>query len=88
MSSSPYSTIVPSNSDINDAIPPLQVIIALPAIVPPPMFNSQDFFPSKKISSPKDDETPVKSPIPISSSSSFPRKPNNIEYNQCSAAEA
>ncbi|GJZ87302.1 retrovirus-related pol polyprotein from transposon TNT 1-94 [Tanacetum coccineum] len=32
MSSSPHSTIVPSDSDINDAIPPPQVIIALPAI--------------------------------------------------------
>ncbi|GJY48374.1 hypothetical protein Tco_0438330 [Tanacetum coccineum] len=32
MSVSPFSTIVPSDSDINDAIPPPQVIIALPAV--------------------------------------------------------
>nr|GEW14114.1 hypothetical protein [Tanacetum cinerariifolium] len=59
-----------------DAIPPPQVVIALPAILPPflvlslsPMFDSQDLFPSKKIS-PKDTETPVESPIivPLSSS--------------------
>ncbi|GJV76776.1 putative reverse transcriptase domain-containing protein [Tanacetum coccineum] len=34
MSSSPHSTIVPSDFDINDAIPPHQVIIALPAMPP------------------------------------------------------
>ncbi|GJZ03576.1 hypothetical protein Tco_0536851, partial [Tanacetum coccineum] len=77
MSSSPPSTIVPSNSDINDAIPPPQVIIALPAVLPPspvlslsPMFDSRDFFPPEEISSPKDTKTPVKSPIPSSPSSS------------------
>ncbi|GJZ05316.1 hypothetical protein Tco_0538591 [Tanacetum coccineum] len=77
MSSSPHSTIVPSDSDINDAIPPPQVIIALPVVLPPspvlslsPMFDSQDFFPSEEISSPKNTETPVKSPIPVSPSSS------------------
>ncbi|GJW94115.1 hypothetical protein Tco_0173787 [Tanacetum coccineum] len=53
-----------------DAIPPPQVIIALPAIVPPPMFDSRDFFPPERISPPKDAETPVESPIPISPSSS------------------
>ncbi|GJX77698.1 hypothetical protein Tco_0324509 [Tanacetum coccineum] len=52
-----------------DTIPPPQVIIALPAIVPPPKFDSQDFFPPEKISPPKDAETPVESPIPISLSS-------------------
>nr|GEV81846.1 hypothetical protein [Tanacetum cinerariifolium] len=59
-----------------DAIPPPQVVIALPAILPPspvlslsPMFDSQDLFPSKEIS-PKDTETPVESPIPVPSSSS------------------
>ncbi|GJR96499.1 hypothetical protein Tco_0268673 [Tanacetum coccineum] len=70
MSLSLHSTIVPSDSDINDAIPPPQVIIALPAIVPPPMFDSRDFFPPERISPPKDAETPVESPIPISPSSS------------------
>ncbi|GJW53405.1 aspartic peptidase [Tanacetum coccineum] len=35
MSSSPHSTIVPSDSDINDAILPPQVITALPAVLPP-----------------------------------------------------
>ncbi|GJW33434.1 hypothetical protein Tco_0053466 [Tanacetum coccineum] len=68
MSSSPHSTIVPSDSDINNAIPPPQVIITLPAIVPPPMFDSRYFFSSEKISSPKDTETP------ISPSSSMPPK--------------
>ncbi|GJY95524.1 hypothetical protein Tco_0511885 [Tanacetum coccineum] len=42
----------------DDTIPPPQVIIALPAIVPPPMFDSQDFFPPEKISPSKDIETP------------------------------
>nr|GFB92919.1 hypothetical protein [Tanacetum cinerariifolium] len=128
MSSSPHSTIVPSDSDIKntfsltnilnyfsaspgsisldslnnytkylldilvflplhddskmelikayDTIPPPQVVIALPAILPPslllslsPMFDSQDLFPSKEIS-PKDTETRVKSPIPVPPSSS------------------
>nr|GEU73704.1 reverse transcriptase domain-containing protein [Tanacetum cinerariifolium] len=59
-----------------DTIPPPQVVIALPAILPPslvlslsPMFNSQDLFLSKEIS-PKDIETPVESPIPLPPSSS------------------
>nr|GFD00454.1 hypothetical protein [Tanacetum cinerariifolium] len=59
-----------------DTIPPPQVVIALPAILPSspvlslsPMFDSQDLFPSKEIS-PKDTETLVESPIlvPLSSS--------------------
>ncbi|GJW56617.1 hypothetical protein Tco_0103348 [Tanacetum coccineum] len=62
----PYMKIIQAY----DTIPPPQVIIALPAIVPPPMFDSQDFFPPEKISPPKDAETPVESPIPISPSSS------------------
>ncbi|GJR32805.1 hypothetical protein Tco_1109037 [Tanacetum coccineum] len=77
MSSSPHSTIVPSDSDINDVIPPPQVIIALPTILPPApvlslssIFDSQDFFPPKEISSPKDTETPVESSFPVSPSSS------------------
>nr|GEW79230.1 ribonuclease H-like domain-containing protein [Tanacetum cinerariifolium] len=48
-----------------DIIPPPQVVITLPAILPPslvlslsPMFDSQDLFPSKEIS-PKDTKTPV-----------------------------
>ncbi|GJR10682.1 hypothetical protein Tco_0793334 [Tanacetum coccineum] len=76
MSSSPHSTIVPSDSDINDAIPPPQVIIALPAILPPspvlslsPMFDSRDFFSSEKISSPKDTETPISPSSSVGSSS-------------------
>ncbi|GJX23055.1 hypothetical protein Tco_0227500 [Tanacetum coccineum] len=76
MSSSPYSTIVPSNSDINDAIPPPQVIIALPNVLPPspvlslsPIFDSQDFFPSEKISSPKDTETPISPSLSVGFSS-------------------
>nr|GEW21113.1 reverse transcriptase domain-containing protein [Tanacetum cinerariifolium] len=58
-----------------DTIPPPQVVIALPAILPPspvlslsPMFDSEDLFPSKEIS-PKDTETPVESPIPVPPSS-------------------
>ncbi|GJY85367.1 hypothetical protein Tco_0499393 [Tanacetum coccineum] len=51
-------------------IPPPQVIIAQPTIVPPPMFDSQDFLPPKNISSPKNTETPVKSTTQESLSSS------------------
>ncbi|GKA56858.1 reverse transcriptase domain-containing protein [Tanacetum coccineum] len=54
-----------------DAIPSPQVIIALPAILPPPMFDSRDFFPPEEISPPKDTETPVESPILVSPSSSI-----------------
>nr|GEU77700.1 reverse transcriptase domain-containing protein [Tanacetum cinerariifolium] len=60
-----------------DAIPPPQTIIALPVVLPlspvlslPPMFDSRDFFSSEKISPPKDTETAIKSPIPVSISSS------------------
>ncbi|GJY74754.1 hypothetical protein Tco_0479185 [Tanacetum coccineum] len=53
-----------------DAISTPQVIIALPAIVPPPVFDSRDFFPPEEISLPKDTETPVESPILMSPSSS------------------
>ncbi|GKB36932.1 hypothetical protein Tco_0881874, partial [Tanacetum coccineum] len=63
MSSSPHSTIIPSDSDINDAIPPPQVIITLPVVLPP-----SPVFPSKEIS-PKDTKT-SKSITPVSSSSS------------------
>ncbi|GJR03194.1 hypothetical protein Tco_0526178 [Tanacetum coccineum] len=49
-----------------DVIPPSQVIIALPAIVPPSMSDSRDFFPPKEISSPEGAKTPVKSPNPMS----------------------
>ncbi|GJU19477.1 hypothetical protein Tco_1152819 [Tanacetum coccineum] len=62
----PYMKVVQAY----DAIPPPQVIIALPAIVPPPMFDSRDFFPPEEISLPKDTETPVESPILVSPSSS------------------
>ncbi|GJY67824.1 hypothetical protein Tco_0470806 [Tanacetum coccineum] len=51
--------------------------MALPAILPPspvlslsPMFDSRDFFSPEKISPPKDTETLVESPIPVSPSSS------------------
>nr|GEV95862.1 reverse transcriptase domain-containing protein [Tanacetum cinerariifolium] len=60
-----------------DAILPPQAIITLPAVLPlspvlslPLMFDSRDFFSSEKISPPKDTETPVKSPILVSPSSS------------------
>ncbi|GJW32305.1 reverse transcriptase domain-containing protein [Tanacetum coccineum] len=58
-----------------------QAHIAPPTILPPsqvlsllPMFDSRHFFPPEKISPPKDAETPVESPIPISPSSSMPPK--------------
>ncbi|GJR04924.1 hypothetical protein Tco_0527908 [Tanacetum coccineum] len=54
-----------------DAIPSSQVIIALPAIIPPPMFDSRDFFSPKNISSPKDTEIPIKSTTQVSLSSSI-----------------
>ncbi|GJZ33281.1 hypothetical protein Tco_0578717 [Tanacetum coccineum] len=76
MSSSPHSTIIPSDSDINDAIPRPQVIFALPVILPPspvlslsPVFDSRDSFPSEKISSPKDTETPISPSSSVGSSS-------------------
>ncbi|GJT59592.1 hypothetical protein Tco_1003125 [Tanacetum coccineum] len=62
----PYMKVI----QVYDAIPLPQVIIALPAIVPPPMFDSRDFFPLEEISPPKDNETPVELPIPMSPSSS------------------
>ncbi|GJW15433.1 hypothetical protein Tco_0019566, partial [Tanacetum coccineum] len=78
MSSFPHSTIVPSDSDIKDDIPPPQVIIALPAILPlspvlslSPMLDSQDFFPSKNISSSKDTKPPIESLISVSISRSL-----------------
>ncbi|GKD80365.1 hypothetical protein Tco_1342986 [Tanacetum coccineum] len=81
MSSSPHSAIVPSDSDIKYAIPPPQVIIALPAILPPslvlslsPMLDCRDFFPSESISSPKDTETPISPYSSIGSSSPMPPK--------------
>ncbi|GJX39162.1 hypothetical protein Tco_0252465 [Tanacetum coccineum] len=49
-----------------DAIPPPQVIIALPAIVPPPMFDSRDFFPPEEILPPKDTKPPIGSLTPLS----------------------
>ncbi|GJT93448.1 reverse transcriptase domain-containing protein [Tanacetum coccineum] len=51
------------NIQAYDTIPPPQVIIALLDIVPPPMFNSRDSFPSEKISSPKDTKPPIESLI-------------------------
>nr|GEW48346.1 reverse transcriptase domain-containing protein [Tanacetum cinerariifolium] len=44
---------------------PLSPVLSLP-----PMFDSRDFCSSEKISPPKDTETPIKSPIPVSLSSS------------------
>ncbi|GKD55360.1 hypothetical protein Tco_1288747 [Tanacetum coccineum] len=87
MSSSPHSTIVPSDSDINDDIPPPQVIIALPAILPPspvlslsPMLDSRDFFPSEKISSPKDSETPISPSSSVGSSSPVRSTTSSPDY--------
>ncbi|GJV61656.1 hypothetical protein Tco_1467756 [Tanacetum coccineum] len=65
MSSSPYSTIVPSDSDIEDAFSSTNILNYFPA-------SPGNIFPNpfKKISSPKDTETSVESPISISPSSS------------------
>ncbi|GJX81769.1 hypothetical protein Tco_0331250 [Tanacetum coccineum] len=60
-----------------DAISLPQVTILPLAVLPPssvlslsPMFDSRDFFPLEEIPLPKDTETLVESPIPISPSSS------------------
>ncbi|GJZ03000.1 hypothetical protein Tco_0520961 [Tanacetum coccineum] len=87
MSSSPHSTIVPFDSDIKDAIPPPQVIITLPAILLPspvlslsPMLDSRDFFPSEKISSPKDTETPISPSLSVGSSSPVRSTTSSPDY--------
>ncbi|GJU36251.1 hypothetical protein Tco_1184605 [Tanacetum coccineum] len=68
----PYMKIIQAY----DTIPPLQVIITLPVVLPPslvlslsPMFDSRDSFPSEKISPPKDTKTPI-SPSSLVESSS------------------
>ncbi|GJZ56889.1 hypothetical protein Tco_0612383 [Tanacetum coccineum] len=65
MSSSPHSTIVPSDSDIEDAFSSTNILNYFPA-------SLENIFPNpfEKISSPKDTETSVESPISISPSSS------------------
>ncbi|GJT72541.1 hypothetical protein Tco_1031827 [Tanacetum coccineum] len=73
-----------------DVIPPSQVIIALPAIVPPPMSDSRSFFPPNEISSPEGAKTPVESPNPMSTSSSPVRSttsPPNYLFNESIFAE-
>ncbi|GJY48230.1 putative reverse transcriptase domain-containing protein, partial [Tanacetum coccineum] len=58
-------------SNNNESPIPPQAPIAPPTVLPlSPMFNSRDFFPLEEIPPPKDTETPVESPIPISPSSS------------------
>ncbi|GJS82290.1 putative reverse transcriptase domain-containing protein [Tanacetum coccineum] len=69
----PSNVLVPAtlhSGTTYDVIPPSQVIIALPAIVPPPMSDSRSFFPPNEISSPEGAKTPVESPNPMSTSSS------------------
>ncbi|GKB22581.1 reverse transcriptase domain-containing protein [Tanacetum coccineum] len=65
MSSSPHSTIVPSDSDIEDPFSSTNILNYFPA-------SPGNIFPNpfKKISSPKDTETSVESSISISPSSS------------------
>ncbi|GKA58985.1 hypothetical protein Tco_0758298 [Tanacetum coccineum] len=96
MFSSPQYTIVPSDYDINDTIPPPQVIIALSAILPPypvlsllPMFDSRDSFPSEKISSPEDTETPIFSSSSVGSSSTVrsTTSPPDYLFNESIFAE-
>ncbi|GJT81136.1 reverse transcriptase domain-containing protein [Tanacetum coccineum] len=87
MASSPHSTIIPSDSDIKDAIPPPQVNIVLPAVLLPspvlslsPMLDSRDFFPSEKISSPKDTETPISLSSSVGSSSPVRSTTSSPDY--------
>ncbi|GKB20791.1 hypothetical protein Tco_0854714 [Tanacetum coccineum] len=76
-----------------DAIPPSQVIITLPVIIPPPMFDSQSFFPPMEISSSEGAKTPVESPNLMSTSvgsSSLVRSttsPPNYLFNESIFAE-
>ncbi|GJX13488.1 hypothetical protein Tco_0205246 [Tanacetum coccineum] len=65
MSSSPHSIIVLSDSDIEDAFSSTNILNYFPALL-------ENIFPNpfEKISSPKDIETSVESPISISPSSS------------------
>ncbi|GKC02718.1 hypothetical protein Tco_0994328 [Tanacetum coccineum] len=65
MSSSPHSTIIPSDSDIDDAFSSTNTLNYFSA-------SSGNIFPKspEKISSPKDTKTLVESPILISPSSS------------------
>ncbi|GJR67716.1 hypothetical protein Tco_0013781 [Tanacetum coccineum] len=77
--SSNFPDFIPASPDYvmqaYDVISPPQVTIPSPTVVPPspvlslsPMFDSRYFFPPKKISPPKDAETSIESPIPISPS--------------------
>ncbi|GJX12808.1 reverse transcriptase domain-containing protein [Tanacetum coccineum] len=62
MSSSPHSTIVPSDSDIEDAFSSTNILNYFPAS------SGNIFFPNypKEISSPKDTKSPIGSLIPLS----------------------
>ncbi|GKF05694.1 hypothetical protein Tco_0036362 [Tanacetum coccineum] len=62
MSSSPHSTIVPSDSDIKDAVSSTNILNYFPAS------SGNIFFPNypKEISSPKDTKSPIGSLIPLS----------------------
>nr|GFA89971.1 reverse transcriptase domain-containing protein [Tanacetum cinerariifolium] len=69
----PYIEVMQAYDATNELpIPPLQIPIASPTIMPPvlSLFDSQDFLPPKEISPPKDVETPVESSILVSPSSS------------------
>ncbi|GJR47188.1 hypothetical protein Tco_1315291 [Tanacetum coccineum] len=57
---------IPSNYDVKDAFSSTNA----PNYTPTSLDYSQDFFPPEDISQPKDTETPVESPIPVSPSSS------------------
>nr|GEX03181.1 hypothetical protein [Tanacetum cinerariifolium] len=69
-----------------NAISPPQVIIALPAVLPPssvlsqsPISDSQDFFPSEEIS-PKDTETSVSPSSSVGSSSPIRSTISPLDY--------
>ncbi|GJU11152.1 hypothetical protein Tco_1133548 [Tanacetum coccineum] len=62
MSSSPHSTIVPFDSDIEDAFSSTNIFELFPSLI------GKHFFPNypKEISSPKDTNSPIESLIPLS----------------------
>ncbi|GJZ21051.1 reverse transcriptase domain-containing protein [Tanacetum coccineum] len=91
----PYMEVMQTYNATDNELPisPLQAPITPPIVVPPSpvlsLFDSQDFFPPKEISSPKDIETPVESsfPVPPSSSvgSSSPMPPKRTSTSETPA---
>ena len=66
-----FSPLHDNPNDVNELpTPPSQTITALPAIIPPSMFDFRDFFSPEEVSSLEGTETHVESLIPISPPSS------------------